>query len=65
MHESTVTKILKVPGGDKFGPRNSLSCILKGIEKGFYGNKRKDFIKTGFHIIDFSKEIVGGIRFLL
>mmetsp|Transcript_30351 Transcript_30351/g.49690 ORF Transcript_30351/g.49690 Transcript_30351/m.49690 type:complete len:230 (+) Transcript_30351:797-1486(+) len=56
MHESTLSHLLKVPGGDKFGPRNSLSCILKGIEKGFCGNKKKDCVKTGYLIVDFSKE---------
>ena len=54
-----------MPGGDKFGPRNSLSCILKGIEKGFCGNKNKDCVKTGYHIVDFSRKIVGAIIFLL
>ena len=49
MHESTLSHQLKVPGGDKFGPRKSLSCILKGIEKGFCGNKRK-YCVTGLRV---------------
>ena len=56
LHEKVLSKLLKIPAGDKFGPRHALTIIVRGIEKGYCGNRRNDYVNTGYTITDFSKE---------
>ena len=55
-HEKMLSKLLKILAGDKFGPCNTLTIIMRGIEKGYCGNRRSDYANTGYTITDFSKE---------
>jgi len=59
VHEKALYKVIGgTPGapmsGDKFGPRDCMNCLLNGIDKGYWGNKKKDYIQlrqgamTGF-----------------
>lgn len=56
IHEKQIYDLASVPSGPKFGQRSSLSLLLKGMEDGYWGNKRrKDSIDTGLPIADFSE----------
>ena len=35
IHEKALYNIIKVPSGDKFGPRHGLSFLIEGIKKGY------------------------------
>ena len=56
IHEKALHRLLKLPQGNTFGPRLALTHLMRGIEKGYCGNRKKDFTKTGYTIIDFNKE---------
>ena len=57
IHKKVLHTYLGAPRGASFGPYNSLTCVLGGIEKGYVGNKRKVHVRTGFRAFtDFTRE---------
>ena len=56
IHEKALLRLLKLPQGNTFGPRSALTHLMRGIEKGYCGNKKKDCTRTGYTIVDFGKE---------
>ncbi len=40
IHEKALSKVMKIPLGPAFGQRQSLNCLMKGIERGYCGIKR-------------------------
>ncbi len=46
VHEKVLHKVIGATSGAKFGPCDCMSCLIEGIDKGYCGNKRKDFIKS-------------------
>ena len=59
IHEKSLCKMLKMPRGVTFGQRDSLTCILVGIKKGYCGNLRGDHIKMNYTYPDFLREKSG------
>ena len=58
IHEKAIFKLCRVPKGQSFGERASLTCLLKGIEKGYCGSRKhpNQFVKLKHHIPGFSSE---------
>ena len=59
VHEKQLYKVIGATSGDKFGPRNCMSCLIDGIEKGYWWNinKKDDYttLKQGA-LVRFSQE---------
>ena len=60
IHERALYKVLKLTSGPTYGQRDVLDCLMRGIEKGFCGNKQKDFIRVEFVAPDFYREDSSG-----
>ena len=56
IHEKALYKVLKLPSSPAFGQRQSLNCLMKGIERGYCGNMRGDYIALLSTVPDFSHE---------
>ncbi len=56
IHEKALAKTLKLPSGSAFGQRHSLTCIMKGIQKGYCGQAKKGRVNMPITIPDFSQE---------
>ena len=48
IHEKQLYMLLKLPRGKYYGQRDCLTSIINGIEKGYWGNRRKPSATTGF-----------------
>jgi len=44
VHEKMLYKVIGATSGDKFGQRDCMSCLLEGVDKGYWGNKRRDCV---------------------
>jgi len=56
IHERALYKVLKLTSGPTYGQRDVLDCLMRGIEKGFCGNKRTDYTPVDYVDPDFSRE---------
>ena len=58
IHKKTLYTHIKAPKGKFFGDYNTLTTILRGIETGYCGNKKReeDCTPTGYMKPDFARE---------
>ncbi len=49
-------KVIKLPLGAAFGQRHSLNCLMKGIKRGYCGNKKGDHVVLSSVVSNFSHE---------
>ena len=56
IHEKAIYKVLKLSSGPTYGQRDVLDCLMRGIEKGFCGNKRTGYTPVDYVDPDFSRE---------
>jgi hypothetical protein len=56
IHKKALSKVMKLPSGPAFGQRQSLNCLMKGIERGYCGNKKGDHVMLSSIVPDFSQE---------
>ena len=45
IHERHLYKLLKLSSGKYYGQRDCLTSIINGIEKGYWGNRRKPVLR--------------------
>ena len=56
LHEKVLYQIINAPQGQTFSQRTSLSCVIKGLKKGFCGDrKRGDYMALGY-CVDLAEE---------
>ena len=56
VRECVLCKIIGAPQGELYGERNSLSCVIEWLKKGYCGNKKEgDCITLGV-CLDLSRE---------
>ncbi len=58
LHERQLHPVVGATSGEKFGPRDCFSCVVDGIGKGYWGNKKKnDFVDVAQGaLVGFSEE---------
>ena len=50
IHEKAIYHLISAPKGETFGERNSLTCLMNGITKGYCGNKKtQEHVMLGYH----------------
>lgn len=50
IHEKAIYHLISAPKGETFGERNSLTCLMNGIAKGYCGNKKmQEHVMLGYH----------------
>mmetsp|Transcript_6925 Transcript_6925/g.14430 ORF Transcript_6925/g.14430 Transcript_6925/m.14430 type:complete len:133 (+) Transcript_6925:237-635(+) len=50
VHEKALYNIIGIQRSNTHGKCEVLTFLLQGIQKGFYGNKKKDHIKLGYAV---------------
>ena len=55
IHEKSLSKLLKLPSGVNFGPRKALTFLIRGIQQGYWGDRRADHIKCNFGCFDLAE----------
>jgi len=56
IHEKSIHKLVKAPGGDRFVPYHSLTITMRGIKRGYCGSEKGGCTETNYTVAYFASE---------